>query len=49
MPFDKRDKQVRDFHDDKNPARVLIISNVGAVGLNLTISDVAIFFVSIYL
>jgi TATA-binding protein-associated factor len=37
---------VRDFHDDKNPVRVLIISSVGSAGLNLSVADMVIFFVS---
>ncbi|KAG6852776.1 hypothetical protein C0991_009199 [Blastosporella zonata] len=39
-----RDKIVKQFYDDKHPARVLIISSVGAAGLNLSIADVVLFF-----
>ena len=46
--FKKRDKVVKDFYDDKLPGRVLIFSNVGSVGLNLSIADVIIFFVNAF-
>ncbi|KAG5719786.1 DNA repair protein rhp26 [Termitomyces sp. T112] len=40
----KRDKIVKTFYNDSQPARVLIISSVGSAGLNLTCADVIIFF-----
>lgn len=47
LSFDKRDQAVKDLYDDKHPAQVLIFSSVGAAGLNLSIADIVIFFVSI--
>ncbi|KAF7771865.1 hypothetical protein Agabi119p4_6176 [Agaricus bisporus var. burnettii] len=44
IPFHQRDKRVKDLYDDKHPARVLVFSAVAAVGLNLAIADVVIFF-----
>ncbi|KAF9447919.1 hypothetical protein P691DRAFT_670489 [Macrolepiota fuliginosa MF-IS2] len=44
IPFSERDKRVKALYDDTNPARVLIFSSVGSAGLNLSISDVVIFF-----
>jgi superfamily II DNA/RNA helicase len=49
IPFHQRDKRVKDLYDDKHPARVLIFSAVAAVGLNLAIADVVIFFVSCFI
>lgn len=46
MTFDKRDKQIRDLHDDNHPARVLIFSSVGSAGLNLAVADIVVFHVS---
>ncbi|KAG6876903.1 hypothetical protein C0993_012196 [Termitomyces sp. T159_Od127] len=40
----KRDKIVKAFYDDSQPARVLILSSVGNAGLNLSCADVIIFF-----
>ena len=45
-PIPKRDKLIKEFHDDGNPVRVLIFSSVGSAGLNLSVADVVIFFVS---
>ncbi len=46
IPFEQRDKRIKDLYDDTHPARVLIFSSVGSAGLNLSIADVVIFFVS---
>jgi SNF2 family DNA or RNA helicase len=45
MRYDRRDEVVSKFHMSGN-ARVLLFSSVGAAGLNLSIADVVIFFVS---
>lgn len=42
----RRDKLIREFHDNGNDIRVLIFSTVGSAGLNLSVADVVIFFVS---
>jgi hypothetical protein len=47
ISFEKRDNIVKDFYDDRHPGRVLIFSSVGSAGLNLSIADVVIFFVSV--
>lgn len=44
--FDQRDQQIKRLRDDKNDARILIFSSVGSAGLNLSIADVVVFFVS---
>lgn len=46
MAFDKRDETVSQFHTEGSP-RVFIFSSVGSAGLNLSIADVVIFFVSL--
>jgi hypothetical protein len=48
MSFDKRDKVVVAFHAPGSP-RILIFSSVGAAGLNLSISDIVLMFVSIFI
>ena len=45
MSYEKRDKVVAEFHTPGSP-RVFIFSSVGSAGLNLSIADVVIFFVS---
>jgi SNF2 family DNA or RNA helicase len=46
MSFDKRTETVAKFYQPDS-ARVLIFSSVGSAGLNLSIADVVIFFVSV--
>ena len=48
IAFGKRDEYIWALYDDKHPARVLIFSSVGSAGLNLSIADIVIFFVSIF-
>lgn len=45
MSYEKRNKVVTNFHTLGNP-RVFIFLSVGSTGLNLSIADVIIFFVS---
>lgn len=45
MGYDKRDDVVAKFHASGG-ARVFIFSSVGSAGLNLSIADVVVFFVS---
>ncbi|KAG6871948.1 hypothetical protein C0995_014639 [Termitomyces sp. Mi166 len=40
----KRDKIVKTFYDNSQPARVLLLSSVGSAGLNLSCADIVIFF-----
>ncbi|KAF5359465.1 hypothetical protein D9756_003663 [Leucocoprinus leucothites] len=44
IQFKQRDKRIKQFYDDSDPARVLIFSSVGSAGLNLAIADVVILF-----
>ena len=45
--IEERDRTVMAFQNDKK-CRVLLLSNVGSVGLNLTAATVVILFVSPY-
>ncbi|KAF8219034.1 P-loop containing nucleoside triphosphate hydrolase protein, partial [Tricholoma matsutake] len=42
--IEKRDQLIREFYNPKNPIRVLIFSSIGSAGLNLSLSDMVIFF-----
>ena len=48
IAFGKRDEYIQALYNDKHPARVLIFSSVGSAGLNLSIADIVIFFVSLF-